>query len=79
MSWVTPSGLSRRSSHQRGVDQPRPPGCEKIGSANRYRIRQGAYRILYQVDDVERVIMVHAVGYRRDVDGRSYLIERPLR
>lgn len=49
------------------VDQPRPPGCEKIGSANRYRIRQGAYRILYEVDDVERVIMVYAVGHRRDV------------
>lgn len=52
------------------VDQPRAPGCEKIGSANRYRIRQGAYRILYQVDAVERVVMVYAVGHRRDVYGR---------
>ena len=52
------------------VDQPRPAGCEKIGSGHRYRIRQGAYRVLYEVDDAQRVVMEYAVGHRRDVHRR---------
>ena len=47
---------------------PRPAGCEKLaGYADRYRVRQGNYRVVYTVDDVERVVVVFKVGHRREV------------
>lgn len=48
-------------------DQPRPPGCEKLTGHELYRIRQGAYRVVYSVDDVKVVIEVIRVGHRREV------------
>lgn len=46
---------------------PRPPGCEKLSGQERYRVRQGNYRILYEIDDaVVRVIVVR-IAHRRDV------------
>ena len=50
------------------MTQPRPVGVQKLrGSADRYRIRQGRFRILYRVDDVTRRVLVYAVGDRKDV------------
>ena len=50
------------------AEDPRPPGCEKLsGRANRYRVRQGAYRIVYSVEDDVLVVLVIKVGHRRDV------------
>ena len=47
---------------------PRPVGCVKLaGSADRYRIRVGDYRIIYDVHDGELVVLVVKVGHRRDV------------
>ncbi len=46
---------------------PRPSGCEKLTRKNRYRIRQGHFRILYVVDDAERVVTVVTLGHRQDV------------
>jgi mRNA interferase RelE/StbE len=49
------------------VENPRPPGCEKLSGRERYRLRQGMYRIVYEIqDDVLKVIVVKA-GHRRDV------------
>jgi len=48
-------------------DNPRPPGCEKLSGQERYRIRQGRDRILYEILDRELVITVVKVGHRRDV------------
>ena len=46
---------------------PRPPGCEKLSGQERYRVRQGNYRILYEIDAaVVRVIVVR-IAHRRDV------------
>jgi mRNA interferase RelE/StbE len=46
---------------------PRPPGCEKLSGRERYRLRQGVYRIIYEIqDDLLKVIVVK-VGHRRDV------------
>jgi mRNA interferase RelE/StbE len=46
---------------------PRPDGCRKIqGAANLWRIRVGDYRVLYAVDDVQRLVDVIAVRNRRD-------------
>jgi mRNA interferase RelE/StbE len=52
---------------QRLGDEPRPPGCEKLTGGNRYRIRQGDYRVVYSVDDARAEVIVFKVGHRRDV------------
>jgi mRNA interferase RelE/StbE len=47
---------------------PRPPGCEKLaGYSDRYRVRQGDYRVVYSIDDAARVVLVVKVGHRREV------------
>jgi mRNA interferase RelE/StbE len=46
---------------------PRPNGCEKLSSLERYRLRQGDYRIIYAIDDSVRQVMVVKVGHRSDV------------
>jgi len=48
-------------------DDPRPPGCEKLTGSERYRLRQGRYRILYSIQDDELTIWVVKVGHRKDV------------
>lgn len=47
--------------------EPRPPGVEKLSEQEKYRIRQGVYRIVYEIKDEELVVMVIKVGHRRDV------------
>ncbi len=66
--------VGRKSDRTRIVDKifnlrvdPRPPGCEKLTGQDRYRLRQGQYRILYVVDDAEHVVTVVKIGHRRDV------------
>jgi mRNA interferase RelE/StbE len=46
---------------------PRPPGCEKLSGLERYRIRQGVYRILYEIADEVLTVVVVKVGHRREV------------
>ncbi len=48
-------------------EDPRPKGCKKLRDTERYRVRVGSYRILYQVDDAKRLVDIVAVGHRRDV------------
>ena len=48
-------------------DNPRPPGCEKLSGQDKYRVRQGQYRIIYSVSDDELIVCVVKVGHRRDV------------
>jgi len=51
---------------QLGSD-PRPSGCEKLSGDDRFRIRQGNYRIIYSVEDKVLTVMVVKVGHRRDI------------
>jgi len=46
---------------------PRPFGCEKLSDEEKYRIRQGNYRIVYLIEDEKLFIIVVKVGHRRDV------------
>jgi mRNA interferase RelE/StbE len=47
---------------------PRPPGSEKLaGYADRYRVRQGDYRVVYSVDDAKRIVLIFKIGHRREV------------
>lgn len=49
------------------ADEPRPPGCEKLSGEQKYRVRQGPYRVLYTVDDGAREVVVVKIGHRREV------------
>ena len=46
---------------------PQPQGCKKLSAQEKFRIRQGNYRILYQIIEDELIISVVRVGHRRDV------------
>ncbi|HTY61764.1 MAG TPA: type II toxin-antitoxin system mRNA interferase toxin, RelE/StbE family [Acidobacteriota bacterium] len=52
-------------------EEPRPSGIEKLSGQDRYRIRQGNYRIIYEISDKEVVVVVVKVGHRKDVYRRS--------
>ena len=49
------------------ADEPRPIGVEKLSGAEQYRVRQGNYRILYQIEDAVLIVTVVRVGHRREV------------
>jgi mRNA interferase RelE/StbE len=49
------------------ADDPRPAGAEKLSSDEKYRIRQGNYRILYTIEDDIITVTIVKVGHRRDV------------
>ena len=46
---------------------PRPPGHEKLTGQERYRVRQGLYRIIYSIQGKELIIWVVNVGHRKDI------------
>lgn len=47
---------------------PRPPGREKLsGHDDKYRVRQGTYRIVYTISDVGLVLCIVKVGHRKEV------------
>ncbi len=49
------------------ANNPRPQGCKKLKKRIGYRIRQGNYRIIYEVFDSILLIDVIAVGHRKDI------------
>ena len=49
------------------ADDPRPAGAERLSGDDKYRIRQGDYRILYEIVDYELIVAVVRVGHRREV------------
>lgn len=48
-------------------EDPRPPGCTKLTGSEGYRIRCGAYRVVYSIEDARLVVSVVKVGHRKDV------------
>jgi mRNA interferase RelE/StbE len=49
---------------------PRPPGVVLLkGSEGEYRLRVGAYRIIYTIRDQELLVLILRVGHRREVFG----------
>lgn len=49
------------------ADDPRPAGCEKLTGQDRYRVRQGCYRVVYSIQDHELTVWVVKVAHRKDV------------
>ncbi len=46
---------------------PRPIGSVKLSGKEKYRIRVGIYRILYQIFEEKLVVIVVKVAHRKDV------------
>jgi mRNA interferase RelE/StbE len=66
--------ISQKKDRQKIADRiralsedPRPPGCQKLSGQERYRIRQGWYRIIYTIDDQQVIIVVVKIGHRKDI------------
>ena len=49
------------------AQNPHPHGCERLTGQDRYRLRQGRYRILYAIGDGDLLVWVVKVGHRKDV------------
>lgn len=49
------------------AEEPRPPGAEKLTGLQALRIRVGDYRVIYEVDDSTRVVVVTRIRHRREV------------
>lgn len=49
-------------------DDPRPAGAKKLtGGDGEWRVRTGDYRIIYEIHDRRLVVLVVALGHRREV------------
>jgi mRNA interferase RelE/StbE len=49
------------------ANEPRPHGSQKLSGRDKYRLRQGRYRVVYLIDDAAREVTIFKVGHRRDV------------
>lgn len=50
------------------ADNPRPPKATKlVGQRNRWRLRAGDYRILYEINDDVLIVLAIRVAHRREV------------
>lgn len=56
---------------ERLQENPRPPGSEKLSGSERYRIRQGIYRIIYEVVDECLIVTIVKVGHRKNIYKRN--------
>jgi mRNA interferase RelE/StbE len=46
--------------------EPRPTGCIKLKDKNGYRIRIGNYRILYEINDSQKVVSIYKIAHRKE-------------
>jgi mRNA interferase RelE/StbE len=49
------------------ADDPGPRGCEKLSGKQKYRIRHGDVRVLYEIADANSTVTIVKIGHRRDV------------
>ena len=66
--------ISRKADRRRIVsriealaENPRPDGCRKLSGSERYRVRQGTYRIVYAIEDKQLVVYVFKIADRKSV------------
>ena len=54
------------------ADDPRPPGVEKLsGTSEKYRVRQGNFRVVYEIEDDALIVNVVRVGDRKEIYRKS--------
>lgn len=52
---------------ERLLADPRPKGCRKLReTGSHYRVRVGDFRVIYEVLDDRRLIIIHYVRHRKD-------------
>ncbi|MHC4693831.1 MAG: type II toxin-antitoxin system RelE family toxin [Planctomycetota bacterium] len=49
------------------AQNPRPDGSQKLSGKEQYRVRQGDYRIVYSIEDKDRIIDIFKIGHRREI------------
>ncbi|KSV17099.1 addiction module antitoxin [Dehalococcoides mccartyi] len=49
------------------ANTPRPKGIEKLKGSGLWRVRQGDYRIVYNIDDKQSLVIIVRIGNRRDI------------
>ena len=47
--------------------EPRPYGSEKLSGEEKYRLRQGVYRVLYEIDDQAKKVTIIKIAHRKEV------------
>lgn len=52
------------------TDNPRPAEAEKLTGHDLYRVRPGAYRIVYEIADDRRIVTIVRIAQRRNVNRR---------
>jgi len=63
------------SSHQKRIitainnlgTNPRPAGCVKLSGRNAWRIRIGSYRVIYEIQDKDLIVLVVTLGNRKEI------------
>lgn len=46
---------------------PRPPSAKKLSGREGWRVRVGAYRIIYEIHDDQLLVLVLSLGHRREI------------
>ena len=59
-------GLRLLARIQALADDPRPAGAVKLSARDRYRLRQGDYRILYDIEEHVLRVLVVVIAHRRE-------------
>lgn len=47
-------------------ENPRPPGSLKLTAEEGYRLRSGHYRIIYRIDDKEKIVYLYRIKHRKE-------------
>jgi mRNA interferase RelE/StbE len=58
-----------RDSIRNLAGNPRPSGCKKLTAREGWRLRVGKYRVIYEIDDQKKTLVVMNIGLRRDIYG----------
>ena len=80
-----PESLGTKKDRERIVTRinalatdPHPSGSEKLEGENKYRVRQGNYRIVYSIDDRNRVVVITKIGdVKRSIAKEGWLTMQP--
>ena len=65
---IPPKDLKRILERMEALrDEPRPANSVKLSGREAYRVRQGDYRIIYEIEDDKQVVVVAKVGHRREI------------
>ena len=49
------------------AQNPRPTGYIKLEARAGFRLRIGDYRVIYEIEDEQRIVTILHIGHRRDV------------